>query len=112
MDVEGAPLLGAGVEVAAFHVEIARADRLGAQPVEQRHLGPRCDAHCGTNGTAWARRPTPGEGHDSPPPPGGRESGRTPNVRSAFFKDCFFLEGLEMTLILLLRKTPMSALLP
>ena len=32
--------------------------------------------------------------------------------QSAFFKDCFFLEGLEMTLILLLRNTPMLALLP
>lgn len=34
------------------------------------------------------------------------------NSQSAFFKDCFFLEGLEMTLILLLRKTPMLALFP
>lgn len=45
VDVEGAPLLGAGVEVAALHVQVARADRLGPQPVEQRHLGPRGDAH-------------------------------------------------------------------
>ena len=28
--------------------------------------------------------------------------------QSAFFKDCFFLEGLEMTLMRLLWKTPMS----
>lgn len=34
------------------------------------------------------------------------------NSQSAFFKDCFFLEGLEMTLILLLRNTPMLALFP
>lgn len=34
------------------------------------------------------------------------------DLQSAFLRDCFFLEGLEMTLILLLRKTPMSALLP
>lgn len=50
VDVEGAPLLGAGVEVATFHVEITRADRLGPQPVEQRHLGARRDAHCRETG--------------------------------------------------------------
>lgn len=33
-------------------------------------------------------------------------------LQSAFFSDCFFLEGLEMTLIRLLRNTPMSSLLP
>lgn len=32
--------------------------------------------------------------------------------QSAFLSDCFFLEGLEMTLMRLLRKTPMLALLP
>lgn len=40
MDVEGTPLLGAGVEVASLHVQVARADRLRAKAVEQRHLGP------------------------------------------------------------------------
>ncbi len=40
VDVKGAPLLGAGVKVAALHVEITCADCLGPQPVEQRHLGP------------------------------------------------------------------------
>lgn len=34
------------------------------------------------------------------------------NSQSVFFKDCFFLEGLEMTLIRLLRKTPMFELVP
>lgn len=34
------------------------------------------------------------------------------NSQSAFFRDCFFLEGLEMTLILLLRNSPMLALFP
>ncbi|TNN30512.1 hypothetical protein EYF80_059336 [Liparis tanakae] len=60
VDVEGAPLLGAGVEVAALHVEIARADRLGAKPVEQRHLGPRRNAHCGNTGNTRSgqHRPT------------------------------------------------------
>lgn len=32
--------------------------------------------------------------------------------QSAFLSDCFFLEGFEMTLMRLLRKTPMLALLP
>ena len=40
MDVKGAPLLGAGVEVSALHVKVARADCLGPEPVEERHLGP------------------------------------------------------------------------
>lgn len=40
------------------------------------------------------------------------EAQRAKDSQSAFLRDCFFLEGLEMTLILLLRKTPMSALLP
>lgn len=53
VDVKGAPLLGAGVEVTALHMQIARADGLGPQPVEQRHLGPRCDAHCGQTGRGW-----------------------------------------------------------
>lgn len=34
------------------------------------------------------------------------------HLQSAFFRDCFFLDGLEMTFILLLRKTPMLALFP
>ena len=45
MDGEGAPLRGAGVEVAALHVKVARGDRLRPQTVEQRHLGTRRDTH-------------------------------------------------------------------
>lgn len=52
MDVKGTPLLGAGVEVAALYVQVARADCLRAQAIEQRHLGPRRDAHCGQTGAA------------------------------------------------------------
>ena len=51
VDVEGPPLLGAGVEVAPLHVKVPGADRLGAQPVEQRHLGPRRYTHWGERGT-------------------------------------------------------------
>lgn len=39
MNGKGAPLRGAGVEVAILHVEVPRADRLRAQPIEEGHLG-------------------------------------------------------------------------
>lgn len=55
MDVKGTPLLGTGVEVAALYVQVARADRLRPQTIEQRHLGPRCNAHCGQKGAATGR---------------------------------------------------------
>ena len=45
MHGEGAPLGGGGVEVPVLHMEVASADCLGAQPVEQRHLRPGRDAH-------------------------------------------------------------------
>ena len=44
MHGEGAPLGGGGVEVPVLHMEVASADCLGAQPVEQRHLRPGRDA--------------------------------------------------------------------
>lgn len=50
VDVKGTPLLGTGVEVAALYVQVARADRLRPQTIEQRHLGPRRNAHCGRTG--------------------------------------------------------------
>lgn len=52
VDVEGTPLLGTGVEVAALYVQVARADCLRPQTIEQRHFGPRRDAHCGQTGAA------------------------------------------------------------
>lgn len=50
MDVKGTPLLGTGVEIAALYVQVARADRLRPQTIEQRYLGPRRNAHCGETG--------------------------------------------------------------
>lgn len=40
VDVEGAPLLRAGVKVPPFHMKIPGTDCLGTQPVEQGHLSP------------------------------------------------------------------------
>lgn len=34
VDVEGAPLLGAGMKVSPFHVKISGTNRLGTQTVE------------------------------------------------------------------------------
>lgn len=108
VDVEGTPLLGAGKKVPPLHVEIPGTNCLGTQAVKQRYLRPWSYTHCGERKTE-------------------RVSDRQDlymslyacacvdtlcNSQSAFFKDCFFLEGLEMTLILLLRKSPMLALFP
>lgn len=106
MDVEGSPLLGAGQEVPPLHVQIPGAHRLGTQPVKQGHLGPRGDAHWRTKEknarvTQESLRDGLKRGFDT-----------VGNSQSAFLRDCFFLEGLEMTLILLLRKSPMLALFP
>lgn len=77
VDVEGAPLLGAGVEVATFHVEITRADRLGPQSVEQRHLGPRRDAHCRQTGQdRTAGHISQPDSSDATLPSGGQEWNR------------------------------------
>lgn len=43
---EGCPLPGAGDEGSPLHGEVAGADGLGAQAVEEGHLGARGDAHC------------------------------------------------------------------
>ena len=48
---EGSPLRGASMEVVVLHVEVACADCLGPQSVEQRHLGAGRDAHCTQGGT-------------------------------------------------------------
>ena len=60
MDGEGAPLRGGGMEVAVLHVQVARADRLRPEPVEQRHLGTAGDTHCrvGQTGTSGHREAT------------------------------------------------------
>lgn len=55
VNVKGTPLLGTGVEVAALYVQVPSADRLRPQAIEQRHLGPRRNAHCGQTGGARGR---------------------------------------------------------
>lgn len=45
VDGEGTPAGGTGVEARLLHVQVARAHRLRAQPVEQSHFGARRDAH-------------------------------------------------------------------
>ena len=45
MDSEGAPLGGTGVEVVVVDVQVARADRLRSQTVEQRHFRSAGDAN-------------------------------------------------------------------
>jgi len=42
---ESAPLCGAGVKVAVFSVQIASADGLWPETIEQGHLSARCYAH-------------------------------------------------------------------
>ena len=49
---EGAPLLAAGQEVGTLHVQVASADSLRTEAVEQRYLGARGDAHC-EGGRVW-----------------------------------------------------------
>ena len=46
VDGEGAPLRAARVEVVVFDVQVARADGLRAQTIEERHLRSGRDAHC------------------------------------------------------------------
>lgn len=105
VDVEGTPLLGAGKKVPPFHMKIPGANCLGTQAVKQRYLSPWSYAHCGEREEEGVN---------------GRWDLYMSNIfvdtfchsQSAFFKDCFFFEGLEMTLILLLRNSPMFALFP
>lgn len=53
MNGEGSPLRGAGVKVVVVHVKVARADRLRAKSVEQRHFGPAGNAYCGVVRNQW-----------------------------------------------------------
>ena len=45
MDSEGSPLGWTGVEVIVVDVEVARADRLRPETVEERHFRPAGDAN-------------------------------------------------------------------
>ena len=47
MEGEGCPLPGAGDEGPPLDGEVAGADGLGAQAVEERDFGARGDADCG-----------------------------------------------------------------
>lgn len=91
------------MEVAAVHVEVPRAHSLGPQPVEQGHLGAARDAHCGQNNQSQVHS-------ESTVVTQAADGGN--DLRSAFFSDCFFLEGLLMTFIRLEWNTPMSWPLP
>lgn len=58
MDVEGTPLLRAGIKVSPFHMKIPGTNCLGTQTVKQRHLSPWSDTHWGERKTerGWRKR--------------------------------------------------------
>lgn len=118
MNVEGTPLLRAGMKVSPLHMEIPGTDRLGTQAVKQGHLCPRCYTYWrGIKNRKWNWKKKIIFKSNLNIKLLWNHSALfdlcvSNNSQSAFFKDCFFLEGLEMTLILLLKKTPMLALFP
>jgi hypothetical protein len=100
MNGEGAPLGGTGVKIVIVHVQVTSADRLRAESIEQGHFGPAGDAHWEFLDRQMLNQSRTGKTQESK------------HSRSAFLSDCFFLDGLEMTLIRLLWKTPISWPLP